>query len=261
MFKSYYIKIAVLGALIALTACKDDIETYSGESGIFFAVLESGSDDSKPSYTENSSLPFALTNERDSTLTLRAKIIGGMADYDRQVSVEIVAEKSTAVSSHDYEPLSQNIAVKAGEIYAYIPIHFLRQPSLDGKEVTLTLRLKENNHFKLLMPRWLWGVDKEGVNVIEHSLVISDKYMKLGGWSDSFFGPYSDKKIKLMCELFDLTLNDFQKDSMIFVERRVLGQKLDKYLKEMEAKGQTVYEDELDADGNRVKMTAGSDIN
>ena len=31
----------------------------------------------------------------------------------------------------------------------------------------------------------------------------------------------------------------------------------DKYLKEMEAKGQTVYEDEKDKDGNPVKMAVG----
>lgn len=55
----------------------------------------------------------------------------------------------------------------------------------------------------------------------------------------------------------------FDKEDSILIVRvkiRTLGIKFDQYLKEMEAKGQTIYEDYRDSEGNLVKMTAGEGI-
>ena len=41
---------------------------------------------------------------------------------------------------------------------------------------------------------------------------------------------------------------------------RIMGQNLDRYLKEKEADGETIYEEERDENGDLVKMTAGSQI-
>ena len=62
-----------------------------------------------------------------------------------------------------------------------------------------------------------------------------------------------------MCELFNLTLKDFEK-AMSIVKCRTLAVKLDQYLKEQEAKGDPVYEDYLDGEGKPVKMTVGKGI-
>lgn len=66
---------------------------------------------------------------------------------------------------------------------------------------------------------------------------MSDKYVRLEGWSDQFYGTYSDKKIKLMCSVFDLTLADFQPDALSYIERKVLGQNFRRYLDEEELAG------------------------
>lgn len=257
--RSFYTKIVLICTLASLVGCSDDIETYSGESGIFFAMLESGDTEDNPRYTESSILPFALTNERDSTFTLRAKIIGRVTDYDREVKIEVVEDKSSAVLGHDYQAIQDKIVVKAGDIYAYIPIRFNRQQSLVDNEVTLSLRLCANTEFKLLMPRWyaINSSDKVGVDVIEHTVVVSDKYVRLPGWSDIYFGRYSDKKIKLMCSWYGLTLSSFKEGAMAFIEKKVLGQNFDRDLKALDARGETVYEDYLDSEGHKVKMTSG----
>ena len=90
-------------------------------------------------------------------------------------------------------------------------------------------------------------------------MTVSDKYVRLDGWSDMFYGTYSDKKIKLMCTVFGLTLADFQPDAMSYVEKKVLGQNFRRYLDAEEAGGRTVYDDYTDELGNHVKMESGSD--
>ena len=58
--------------------------------------------------------------------------------------------------------------------------------------------------------------------------------------------------------MFGLKMADFDNVIEMDMERqRMYAQGLDKYLKAMEAKGQTGYEDEKDKDGNPVKMAVG----
>lgn len=65
--------------------------------------------------------------------------------------------------------------------------------------------------------------------------------------------------MKLLCEMFGLQMADFDNVRDMDMERqRTYAQGLDRYLQEMEAKGETVYEDYLDKDGNPVKMAVGS---
>ena len=58
--------------------------------------------------------------------------------------------------------------------------------------------------------------------------------------------------------MFGLSITDFDNTNDMNMNRqKVLAQSLDRYLKEMDAKGETIYEDEVDSEGNPVKMTVG----
>lgn len=250
-------------AALAFGACNESIRTYDGQTGIYFAMLQSGSDEENPRYTADSSLPFALlpSGTDEQTLQLRVKVIGSVADYPRVFAYRTVADQTTAQEGHDFELPEGDCTVGAGEVYGYIPIRFFRQASLDGKELTLTLELLPNEHFDLPLSEWLPvnGTETVGTDVLHHTVTVSDKYVRLEGWSDQFYGTYSDKKIKLMCSVFDLTLADFLPDALSFIERKVLGQNFRRYLDEEERAGRTVYEDYLDEEGNPVKMESGPD--
>lgn len=64
-----------------------------------------------------------------------------------------------------------------------------------------------------------------------------------------------------MCDLFQMAWDDFAAlTAANDGQAKIMGQNLDKYLKEKEKDGQTVYEDERDDNGDLVKMTAGSRI-
>ena len=259
--------IGLLG--LALGACNKQIETYSGESGIYFAMSASkgGLDDSKQDYTSETQIPFAVYSDiSDTTLLVRAKVIGLAVGHDRQVSVQVVQQESAELQAKegwDYDALQSTYTVKANEVYALIPVHFYLKADLQDKERKLELQLLPNEDFSTPMSEWLRpnSSDKTGVDVLHHTITISNKWVQLPGFRTYFFGTYSEKKCRLICNLFGLTLLDFESESsMSAVKAKALGIKFDQYLKEQEENGQTIYEDYADSDGNLVKMTAGEGI-
>lgn len=252
-----------------MSACNKQIETYSGEAGIYFAMSESkgGLDDSAQDYTSETDIPFAVYNSiTDTTLLVRAKVIGESVSHERQVDIRVVPQEDAeqeAKEGWDYDALQATYPVKAGEVYAEIPIRFHLKEDLEGKERMLTLELVANSDFTTPMAEWRRpnSSDKTGVDVLRHTIVISNKWVQLPGFRTYFFGAYSEKKCKLMCSLFGLTLLDFESETTMSVTKaKSLGLKLDQYLKEQESQGNTIYEDYTDENGNRVKMAVGEGI-
>lgn len=240
-----YICALALAAVIA--GCNSELETYHGASGVYFA-MNSGSSyaNADTTYLETSDLPFIITGSRDSVFNVKIKTVGPVASHDRQVAVRIVGEEST-VLPEDYEPLQESYVLKAGEVFGSIPIKFLRAASLAGQERTLTIELVENSDFSLPIKVWR-NSSREYVNVIRHSINVSDKYVRLPGYSESHFGPFSEKKMRLILELFGMKLTDFR-TSLPYTRTKAMGQKFDRWLQQQKSRGETVYEE----DGTEMK--------
>ena len=229
-------------ALAVCVSCYSEIDTYHGEAGVYFAMREKVSTVNVDTlYRERSSLPFIVTEKPDSIFDLRVKILGVVSEKDRQVSVRVVEEAST-VTSEDYEPLETSYTLKAGDVYGVIPIHFHKTASLEGEERSLVVELVENNDFTLPIKRWR-NSSTEYVDVVRHTIVISNKYVQLPGYRTGHFGAFSEKKMKLILELSGMKLNDFNTALSITLTKSI-GQTLDRYLAEMKAKGTPVYEDD-----------------
>lgn len=242
---------AALAAILPLS-CTDSLETYSGEAGIYFAMrVESSAVNTDTLYCETSSLPFIVTDADRAVFNLKVKILGAVSDRDRQISIEVVPEETDALEE-DYDPLLPGYTLPAGAVFGSIPITFHRTASLEGQERRLTVRLIGNNDFALPITLWKNSSD-EYVNVVKHTIIISDKYVQLPGYAEGFFGPFSEKKMKLLLEVLGLEISDFNEE-MPYTQAKAYGQKFDRYLKEQKAAGNTIYED----DG--TEMTAGEYI-
>ena len=240
-----YLYIFVLAAVSA--ACSSEIDTYHGDAGVYFAMREKVNTVNVDTlYRESSSLPFIVTESQDSTFLLRVKILGAVSDEDRHVSVRVLEDLSNVTAS-DYEPLQASYVLKAGEVYGIIPVHFHRTASLEGQERRLVVELVENGDFTLPIRRWR-NSNTEYVDVTRHTIVISDKYVQLPGYREGHFGPFSEKKMKILLDLGQMKLSDFNEPLSITFTKS-LGQKLDRYLAEQKAKGETV----LEADGEEMK--------
>ena len=239
--------------LAFMAACSSEIGTYHGESGVYFAMRDNVNTVNVDTlYRETSSLPFIVTDSRDSVFILRVKILGAVADHDRQVEIKVVDDMSSVVEE-DYEALPSSYTLKAGEVYGEIPISFHRMPSLKGNERSLVVELVENEDFTLPIRLWR-NSGTEYVNVTRHTIVISDKYVQLPGYRTGHFGPFSEKKMELILQLSGMSLNDFNVQLPVTLTKS-LGQKLNRYLAEMRARGETVYEED-----GVTPMTAGEYI-
>lgn len=238
-----------------MASCSSDLMTYEGESGVYFAMrTDDKSVNADTTYTETSSVPFIIESGSTDEVTfrLKVKILGAVSDHDRQVSVRIVESGTTALQK-DYSSILPSYTLYAGEIYGIIPITFHRTQSLKGKERSLTLELVPNDDFTLPITTWRNSAN-EYVNVIRHTVIVSDKYVQLPGYQTSYFGPFSERKMEVLVEEAKIVTLDELKEKMSYVKAKALGQKFDRWLKEMKLKGQTV----LEADG--TEMTAGEYI-
>lgn len=242
----------IVALALAGVACQSGLDTYSGAPGIYFAMKQTSSAVNQDTvYRESTELPFIITESGDSLLNIKVKILGPVSDKDRHFRVETVSGE-TDLLPEDCEPVDGEYVLKAGETFGSLPIKFYRAPSLSGKERKLKIRLVENKDFSLPIRLWKNGKD-DYVNVNEHTIIISDKYVQLPGYSVGYFGPFSEKKMKLILEIFNLRLTDFN-EKLTLTYAKSLGQQFDRYLKEQEAKGEPVLEE----DGS--KMVAGEYI-
>ncbi len=259
--------IFLLSVILSFLGCEKEMMDYEGKDGVYFSVQQI-----PPSlygnpeiwaHLDTTLIPFSLLLENDSTVRLKVRVMGQVVDYDRYFTVSVVDTLTTATEGVDYAPLEKQYMISAGERDGYVEFTGFRQAKMLDSTYYVTLQLEENEYFSLPMDVWRPLESKDYTktirDVIRHVVGLSDEVFQPKAWTPNYFGPYSKKKIKLLCEMFGLQMSDFDNVIEMDMERqRTYAQGLDKYLKEMEAKGETVYEDEKDKDGNPVKMAVGS---
>ena len=258
--------IFLLSVILAFFGCEKEMMDYEGKDGIYFCVQEvPPSQYGNPeiwAHIDTTLLPFSLLLENDTTVNLKVRVMGPVTGNDRYFTVIVIDSLTTATVGEDFSPLEKQYVIPAGERDGFVKFTGFRQEKMLDSTYYVTLQLVENEYFSLPMDIWrpLEHKDytRESQNVIRHVVGLTDEVFQPKAWTTNYFGPYSKKKMVLLCEMFGLKMADFDNVRDMDMERqRVYAQGLDKYLKEMDAKGETIYEDQLDKDGNPVKMAVG----
>lgn len=231
-----------------IAACNSELMQYEGETGIYFSMPTGDTTaNSDTTYSETSSLPFIIEAEdvTEKTFFLKVKIIGAVSEHDREFEIRLNEEEST-VSPQDYEQLEKSYTLPSGTVFGAVPIKFHRQ-GFKNTEKKMVLELVPNKEFSLPIKMWK-NSSKEYVNVVRHTIIISDKYVQLPGYAVGQFGKFSQKKMEIILKITGKDLSYFNK-KLSLPEAKAIGQKLDRYLKE---------HPQTDEDGE--KMTAGEYI-
>ena len=258
--------------ILSMWNCDSEMMEYEGKSGVYFMMQRrpvSGYGDPEVfEYVDTTRVSFASIVGNDTVLPVRIRVMGEVRDYDRFVSLRLVEDETTAKVGEDYEGIELNPCIKANERQVEVPCRIIRTDKLaiENLVVCLVLQLQENADFSLPLVRWkpfgnMYGDPKDSVNVVRHVIAIDNEVKRPGYWPDYYWGTWSVKKFSIMCDLFQMAWDDFAAlTAANDGQAKIMGQNLDKYLKEKEKDGQTVYEDERDDNGDLVKMTAGSRI-
>lgn len=154
---------------VAAYACSPEYMTYdiSQQDGVYFS-------------SDSIGFQFGMNTGETYPMSIYVGMLGSPKDYDRTFSVEVVTEETTAVEGLHYT-ITPTFTVAANAVSGSIPVTLIRyeDPELAQHPFVLTLRLKDNDNFRVVM--------KEKIK-----LEFSDEEMpRPYWWQDRFLGPYS----------------------------------------------------------------------
>ncbi|QHS59342.1 DUF4843 domain-containing protein [Chitinophaga agri] len=237
--KAFYIAALLL---LAIVSCKKEtIDFYSGESLLYFDNSINYGNQRNTQRIDTALFTFSLAPETvlDSTLNVRVSVMGRQADHDRRFAVKVIDSLTTAVAGVHYEPLQNEYIVPANKSVVYIPVRFHRTKEMASEQYRLQLQIQPNQEFDttLTQPRTKDSV----VATATLTLFIDDQIAKPARWLDGYLGTFSRKKILLICEQLQMTVNDFI--TIAVAEAVYIGKAMQRYLNQQRDAGNIIYEE------------------
>ncbi len=227
-------------AVTAVTGCSEGLETYKGESGIYFDTIYKGAE--TLSDTISGSWGMKKSSETSQIIELNVKLIGNTAPVDRafdiRVETAIMPGGSEIPPVTEPEPDPENpsettgtkiptldasegvdfimpattYVLPAGEAEVSVPVTVLRSGTLHLAKRAFKLTLLENENLKFLYSRSMPQYDEEG-NVtyypmdLQRVIVLDEEFPIPAWWSvrgEPYFGEWSQKKASLICDVMDI---------------------------------------------------------
>ena len=240
-----------LGASLLLSACEKGLETYEAPSAIYFLYAVSA-ESAMIAVTDNKMVTFGYSPEtrKDSILRLPVQVTGAPANTARSYKLGL-ADSSTAKEGTDFEFVSRDFTIDAGQVRDTIAVKLLRTSKLLTETVSIHLKLEPNEHFNTNMLEKKDAMGKVTLRYNLYSLRFTDILTKPKYWLDGYLGPFSRKKLLFICDLnnFSPTYLDGATPPNIAL-LTYYGRFTQRYLNEMRAAGNTIY----DEDGTEMVM-------
>lgn len=212
MKKNIFVWLAVLG--LCVTACEKELDTYAGESGIYF--------DTKDILLDTIRVSWGLKNTevREQPIDLKVCLYGNTADYDRKFNIEVATEpgdKSGAVEDVDYRAFAREYVIPANQAEALIRIDLLRTDELKRQPKRFTVKLVENDELHFIYTREInvsEDPEKEELRPLDYQRVIyMDESLPIPSWwivyGEKYFGTWSPTKGTLICDVMQIDREDF----------------------------------------------------
>lgn len=266
---------SLLCGLTLLTACEKELMDYEGKDCLYFDIRRGAEwiDPARWAHQYFTTVEFGNLVEDEISVSFKVMASGMTKDYDRSFKVTANNDSTTAISGTDFEGLKDEYVIKAGETNTVVSFTIHRTQRMDGDTLRLQLQLHENEHFKLPFTYYgdVLGTYKPDENpnfdfnkdASIHNIFIFDVLSRPSTWSGNdvnglgTFGKFSAKKFRLLMQLSNTTVIDYQSAStMPRVRQTAIGQLLAKYLLEKAAAKDPV----LDEDGTMMWVSAVKDL-
>lgn len=208
--------IAIFAFLMLCGACKEEIDIYKGESGIYFSTQNI--------MLDTIFVPWGLKDSEvtEQEYTLKVCLFGEVTPYDRKFSVRVNADASdslAAVEGVDFRALAGEYVMPANQAEASIDITLLRRPDLAEKARRFTIHLQESDELKFLYSREVSLDSTEWVNDVkvrrldlQRTIYMDERFQVPNWWpicGKNYFGNYSSKKMILICDVMNIDRADF----------------------------------------------------
>lgn len=295
MKKIKLLTLAIVCGGLLLQSCKEDkLDTFDSKDSIVFTSMmyfntkyfttsytfgDETYSKTFPDYTERKSIDslvvssFLSTIEDEMRVYIPVTVVGAAKPVARPIAFKInylteTGEAFNAIKGWDYKVVAAE--VPANEIYGAILVEFYRT-SMDivyRPKVQMEVQLLENDNFATQMQEVKQSTTTSyRSNPTKLTVTCALGRDKPGGWDKTFgatvaAGYFSSKKFSVLLDLgfTEEFLSPGVGEARDVGQAQGLGTTLERYLNEMHLKGQTVYEDILDKNGNKVRMHRGDSM-
>ena len=188
-----------------LLACEKELDTYEGDSGIFFDTQNRQNDTVKIAWGMK---PGGVKTQN---YRLRVLLIGNVVDYDRKFTIDVIADDADTLKAEvgvDYEELETEYVIPANKAYADINIVLKRRENLKERNRRFTIKLNETPELRFIYGRQV-KLDSVTVLDIDYQRVIymNENFPRPTWWSSigqSRFGDWSQTKAALICDVMNI---------------------------------------------------------
>jgi hypothetical protein len=214
---------------LPLVACEERVvHKYESENSVYFFK---GAEQYN-TFVQGDSLLYNFTakanaRQRD-TIRVRVLTAGLLSDRERPVLLAQVnhGEASDAVAGAHYvgfdDPeVSDWMVVPAGSAQVDLPIILLRDPSLRSREARIVIELRENSHFKVVMP-----------DLSRFVVKITDMISRPNNWDSLwqyYLGNWGPEKMRFLAEYVGIA--DFEgrheASEMLFYQSKAIEKLLE----------------------------------
>ncbi len=195
------------------SGCQKDLDTYEGESGIYFDHTRD------QNLLRADTLPFAWGqidgDILEQKVSLQINLLGNVTDYDRTFRVNVIEsvvpeslkdEMKVAVEGTDYRAFANECTIRANEVSTNLEITLLRTEALQTESRILTVALEETEELKFLYSREVTDKENNRRRIDLQRVIVMDETLPKPDWwwgTDIYniFGDYSMKKAITICDV------------------------------------------------------------
>jgi hypothetical protein len=244
-------KKAFLIAAVFLFGCeKDKLLTYDAGENIYFQykVGVDSTSNSLGTLTDTLDYTFAYSpaSVEDTLFPIPIAVTGDPVATDR--AYKVVADAGgTAKEGQHYEWPS--LVIHAGRVKDTLFLRFKRSADLQHGQVNMTIRLQPNDNFNTDLP-FMLAHDIDTIPVTSLYIRLSDILTAGADWDGfygTYFGDFSEKKVRLMNEIVGLPLDFWIKPA--YSSEQIAGATyyataMGRYLRQQAMAGNIIYEED-----------------
>lgn len=225
-------------------ACKKELKTYDGLTGIYFAPAV---DTRNYAGIDSTSISFAFAKASlmDSVMKLVVRVSGEPVNRERGFKLTI-DPASTAIAGQHYEILNPGFVIPANTVADTLKIKMKRTADMLSQTFTIRLKLEANENFETPMQdRVINTATGKKLSFTTHTIWVNDIVKKPQAWLDAYLGTFSRKKLFLLAEIAEIkNIGDLDNYTLTPISKLVYyGTFMQRYLNEMKANGKTIYEE------------------
>ena len=222
--------------LVSCVSCEKDINTYEGDSGIYFA--------DEGIFSDTLRVAWGLKNSdiKMQSIQLKVCLYGNTANYDRKFNIEVYSDTDTlsAIEGVDFKAFATEYVMSANQAETSIGIDLLRTEDLIKHPKRFVVKLIENPELRFIYTReatiLIDSVNFKTRPIDYQRVIVMNENFPMPAWWNidgiKYFGVWSQKKTALIGDVMNIDREDFVKTKLTEGYLKFVGKYMHRWLQD-----------------------------